>query len=197
MEDELLPIPEHAEDRNLYKLFLAESGPPAFVVRASIVQRSWEDVCRRCEQQRQEWLMMVKVRLGTLHALAGDWSNLCGLLSEEQVRLLQELYNDLNPQLRAPIAPTTSRRALQQAMDKLRASIQRFNTRWQKFLPTVDLSVANEARDKYNRYYVLEKECVVRAPHLARRGFTPLLPLTLVDLERQFPLLPVPAMSDT
>jgi hypothetical protein len=74
-------------------------------------------------------------------------------------------------------------------------SLQRFNRRWQEFLPTVDLTRVNDLRAGYNRYYVLEKECAVRSAALARRGFTPLEPFTTDQLFALMPLLPVPQLG--
>jgi hypothetical protein len=46
--------------------------------------------------------------------------------------------------------------------------------------------------DQYNRYYVLEKECVMGSSRLAARFFTPIPQLTPERLLRDHPLLPVP-----
>ena len=56
-------------------------------------------------------------------------------------------------------------------------------------LLTVDLARVNQLRDGYNRYYVLEKECAVRSPKVARQGFRPLPPLTTADLAAELPPL--------
>jgi hypothetical protein len=54
----------------------------------------------------------------------------------------------------------------------------------------------NEARDGYNRYYVLEKECAIRSALLARRGFCRLEPFTLEQLAALVPELPVPRLAE-
>jgi hypothetical protein len=87
--------------------------------------------------------------------------------------------------------PTNSPRALRRAVVVLQTSIRRFNRRWSAFLAELDLAPLNKQRDDYNRYYVLEKECALRSPRLAREGFRELRPLTLDDLAAQFPPLPV------
>ena len=46
--------------------------------------------------------------------------------------------------------------------------------------------------DHYNRYYVLEKECVMGSGRLAARFFTPIPLLTPAQLLQDHPLLPVP-----
>jgi hypothetical protein len=74
-------------------------------------------------------------------------------------------------------------------------ALERFNRRWEAFLPTVDLTSLNRLREGYNRYYLLEKECAVRSVVVARRGFSPLPPLTQTDLAALLPCLPVPQLS--
>ena len=91
-----------------------------------------------------------------------------------------------------PLTPTSSRRVLRQTLDDLILSMERFNRRWAEYLAGVDLDEINQLRDGYNRFYVLEKECVVRSAHVARQRFLPLPPLTLADLAGLFPPLPVP-----
>jgi hypothetical protein len=119
------------------------------------------------------------------------------LLGAEQVQGLEHLHAELRPQLRLPVAPASSERELRRAVVEFADAATRFNARWARFLPTIDLSTANDLRDKYNRYYLVEKECVVRSPQVARRGFTSLQPLTVDDLYRAFPLLLVPELLPT
>src|SRR5262249_27096320 len=102
----------------------------------------------------------------------------------------------LEPRLRIPVAPTTSVRTLRRALLELIESLQRFNQRWQSYLEEVDCSRVNELREGYNRYYVLEKECVVRSPRLARQGVRPLEPLTPTEVAELVPPLPVPRLKD-
>src|SRR5207237_716642 len=106
---------------------------------------------------------------------------------------LAGLHAELQPRLRLPVEPTTSRWALRRALTELASSMERFNRRWRAYLAKVDLRPVNDLRDGYNRYYVLEKEFALRNGLLARRGFTPLPPLGLEDLERRLPYLPVPS----
>jgi hypothetical protein len=134
---------------------------------------------------------MVRTRLGQLAALSNQWEVLRPTLrGDGELHLLRRLHNDLRPQLRVVPAPTTSPRALRRAAVVLQRSIQRFNQRWTAFLEELDLAPLNKQRDDYNRYYVLEKECALRSPRLAREGFRQLRPLTVEDLIALFPLLP-------
>jgi hypothetical protein len=104
---------------------------------------------------------------------------------------LQDLYSTLDPQLRVTVEPTCSPRVLYRALRELAESAERFNRRWREFLEKMDLSKVNEMREGYNRHYLLEKECALRSPRLARQGFAPLAPATLEELTRSLPSLPV------
>jgi hypothetical protein len=56
----------------------------------------------------------------------------------------------------------------------------------------LDLRSANLLRDRYNQFYVLEKECALGSSRLARQGFQRLNPLGPEDLLKILPLLPMP-----
>lgn len=167
---------------------------PAYVRRARNVHGALEELIARCHRQRDEWLMMVRIRLGTLRALAGDWNELASFVQEGEVAVLEALHVELAPQLRAPVERTSSPRALRSALSELCDSLEHFNRRWQAFLDRQDLTKVNELRADYNRYYVLEKECAVRSPRLARQGFRVLPPLSMGDLAEMLPALPVPVL---
>jgi len=197
MDDEIR-IPGRDDNPELFKQFLVGHGGPAFLRRSSQVRAAYEQLLDRCRQQRNEWLAMVRLRLATLHALAGGWDRLRLLLQEEGlVNALELVHSELNPQLRSEVAPTTSLRSLRRALAALVESIERFNRRWLEYLRSIDLSAVNELRHGYNRYYVLEKECAMRSPRLARQGFHRLEPLTWKDLETLLPPLPVPRAKDS
>ena len=61
-----------------------------------------------------------------------------------------------------------------------------------QFLDRLNLEPANHVIDQYNRYYLLEKECVMGSARLAARLFTPVPKLTREQLVRDHPILPVP-----
>ena len=186
-------IPSRDESRNSFKEFVAIYGAPAYIRRAREVEAAFEQVLHRCRNQREEWLPMVRLRLGTLRALAGEWNALQPLIaSDEDRRGLESLHDELKPTLRIPLQPTTSQRRLRSALGELRESLELFNKRWQAFLLALDLSRVNELRDGYNRFYLLEKECALRSPRLAREGYRRLEPLTVADVLAVFPPLPVP-----
>jgi hypothetical protein len=193
MEEEIVLGRDEASEA--LKRFLSQFDAPAYIRRARGVEMALEHLLDHCRRRRAEWLEMVRLRIGMLHALVGDWDNLRPLLSDgEQVDILRYLLAALASPLRAPVEPTTSARALRRAIQESHESLERFNRRWQEFLESVDLTAINELRQGYNRYYVLEKECAVRSARVARQGFAPLPPLTLNDLASQFPLLPVPSL---
>jgi hypothetical protein len=180
-------------ERDAFKQLLSQYDAPAYVRRARRVQAAFDELLAGCRLQRDEWLQMARLRLGTLRALAGCWDVLRPLLADDgQIQVLRELEAVLNPQLRVPIEPTTSRRALRQALGELRESLERFNRRWAAYLAEVDVTFVNELRDGYNRYYLVEKECVLRNARVARQGYQPLPPLTRRELEGLLPSLPVP-----
>jgi hypothetical protein len=190
MED--VPILGSEDERNFVNRFLSYHGAPAYVRRAREVEEAFRAVVERCRRRREEWLSLVRIRLGTLRALAGDWDWLRPLLDDGQLEVVRKLHAELQPRLRVLVSATTSVRALRRALHELRESLESFNRRWTKFLRELDLGPLNALRDGYNRYYVLEKECAVRSPQLARAGFRPLEPATAADLEALLPPLPVP-----
>jgi hypothetical protein len=190
-----IPILSREDGSHTVKQFMAQYDAPAYVRRGRRVDAEWEFLLARCRRQRDEWLELVRVRLAMLHALAGDWGRLVPLLAEaEHAEALRRLHAELRPELRLPVAATESLRALRRAVAELAESAERFNRRWGEYLATVDLGPVNAARDGYNRWYVLEKECALRSARLARQGFRPLSPLTLEAVVAALPPLPVPQL---
>lgn len=190
MDDVSIPGSEAKEARAV----LGQLGEPAFVRRGRLVQAAFEQVLARCRHQRREWLDMVRLRLGQLRCLAGGWDALGPLLSRDEIAALAALHDELQPVLRLPTEPTTSLRSLRSALAELTESMSRFNRRWEEYLRAVDLRPVNDARADYNRFYVLEKECLVRSHAIARAGFRRLEPLTTPDLFAALPLLSVPCV---
>lgn len=193
MEEEV--ILGRDEDSQVFKQFLSQFDAPAFIRRARAVQGTFDQLLDHCRRQRAEWLKITRLRIGMLHALAGEWDNLRRFLADEdQLDSLRYHLAALASPLRSPVEPTTSARVLHRALRELHESLEHFNQHWRAFLTSVDLSAVNELRDGYNRYYVLEKECAVRSARVARQGFVRMEPLTIEDLTAQLPLLPVPQL---
>jgi hypothetical protein len=182
------------EGRREFLQVLGQFDAPAFVRRARAVQAALDGLAAKCRRQRDEWLGMPRLRVGLLHALAGDWAVLRPFLAEGAEAVLEQLLLELNPKLRSIVTATTSARALRRALRELIASLERFNRRWTEYLARQDFRAIDEARDGYNKYYVLEKECALRSPVLARRGYQPLAPMSVAELEALLPLLPVPRL---
>jgi hypothetical protein len=193
LDDLLLVGPLH--ERQVMQL-IASYGGPAFVRRARRVQDAFDVLVAHCQRQRDKWLTMVCIRLALLHALAGDWARLSPWLTgDAQLAILRGLHAELSPMLRAESRATASQRKLSQALREFVESVQCFNSRWRPFLEGVDLTGINQLREGYNRFYLLEKECVVRSPRLARQGYRPLPAVTVDELTALFPLLPVPRLK--
>jgi hypothetical protein len=192
-----IPILGRNDASHLVKQCLAHYDAPAFIRRARRVQETFDHLLRRCRQQRDEWLQPVVLWLRTLGALLSDWDALGPLLkSEDQVHAFAELQATLGLTLRPRSESAVSLRTLRSALRSLHEGIERFNRRWQEYLHTVNLNEVNALRDGYNRYYLLEKECALRSARIARRGFRRLEPLTVEELARLLPLLPVPQVRD-
>jgi hypothetical protein len=189
------PILGRGEEDQIFNRVLGHYDAPAYIRRARAVQDGLDQLLTHCRQRREDWLPMVRMRLGILAALAGQWRELETYLADKkQVEVLQNLALLLTPKLRIAISVTHSPRRLEEALRALANSIERFNARWMTYLSGLDLGPINELRQAYNRYYLLEKECAVRSVRLARQGFQRLDPLTTEDLFRLLPPLPVPRL---
>jgi hypothetical protein len=181
------------DERHPIQRFLAHYDVPAYVRRARQVEEAFERLLSQCRQRREELLGMVRMQIGQLFALAGDWDALRPWLKDDdQISILQDLHTALQPRASFLPAHSSSARALPRALRELCSSMEQFNRRWQAFLQAVNRSEVNALREAYNRYYLLEKECALRSARLARQGFHRLEPLTVDDLARLLPLLSVP-----
>src|SRR4051794_4438413 len=156
-------------DQRAFWQVLAQFDGPAFLRRARIVEEAWQMVLRQCLEKRTLWLEFPRLRLATLVSLAGDRASLAQIVGgyRDADRLL-ELIGEWAPRLRCPVAPTRSPRRLRRAFIELVDSFQRFNERWGHFLEKLELTGVNRLREGYNRHYVVEKECVVGSPVIAR-----------------------------
>lgn len=185
----------HSNDERIIQRVLGNYDAPAFVRRARRVREAYDHLLAHCRRQREQWFPILRLRLGRLRALAGDWTRLRPILSNDhQVEVLRDLERELNPHLRVSINPTASVRKLRCELKELLDSLEKFNRRWLNFLATLNLDPVNEAREGYNRYYLLEKECAMRSPRLARQGFQKLARLTLDELTTLFPVLGIPEL---
>jgi hypothetical protein len=192
MDDITIPDRESAEFQQL----IAANDGPAYVRRARRVHDAFEQLVHQGRKQRDEWLRMVRLSLGMLHALAGSWDAVRPCVHDDDaLDLLRRLHDDLQPRLRVAVVPTKSRRRLRTTLAELVDGLERFNRRWQEYVHKLDLRPVNELRDGYNRWYVLEKECALRNAAAARAGFQRLPPLTVEDVLTRLPLLGVPWLA--
>ena len=184
--------PDSRQLNELASLFDA----PAYIRRSRGVHEALQRLLDRCRARREEWLLMPRIRLGTLHAFVGSFDVLTSWLAGSgEVAVLDALEAEVTPRLRVVPDRTTSGRVLRRALGQLVASLTRFNTRWEAHLGRLDLEAVNELREKYNRYYVIEKACSIRSDLLARQGFVPMVPLTIEEISGHLPTLLVPRLA--
>ena len=179
--------PRDAEGRELLGLFDA----PAFARRGHDLEHALDRLHARCRRERDALLEMVRLRLRQwAAAVAGPDDG-----RDTFAAPIADLWTgaSLHPDgWAARVQPPRRRRTI--ARDLI-ASVARFNRRWDAFLAALDLAPINRLIDNYNRYYVFEKECMVRSAHLAARHFEPRPHVTLESLRAAYALLPVPVLK--
>jgi hypothetical protein len=177
-----------AEIKEMMGLFDA----PAFARRGQELEDTLRRLDNRCRLARIERLDMVHLRLRQwARAVTGPeaWT----AVFSASIELLWTLSEAEPPEWAREAAPL--RRQLESARDLI-AAVLRFNHRWLQFLGSLRLEAANSVIDDYNRYYLLEKECVMGSARLAARFFTPVPRLGREPLLHDHPLLPVPRLLD-
>ncbi len=173
------------------KLLLGQFDAPAYIRRARNVESDFDDLIMRCQRLKREWLNQAERLYEELRCKAGDWQRLERWVSQpEQLAYLRALDGWLFPVLRYPPRRSSWFWGLSRSIETLRGLIRQFNRAWDSHLRQIDLGPINRARDGYNRWYLLEKECSMGSSYLAARGFTPLTLITMDDLLEQFPPLP-------
>jgi hypothetical protein len=163
---------------------------PAFARRGQEVEYSQQRLHDRCRAQRGDLLDMVRMRLRQWASSVtgpGDWRSIFA----SSIEPLWSLSDAEEPRWSRSAAP--GRRRLAVARDLI-AAVLRFNTRWARHLDRVDLAPVNHAIERYNRYYVIEKECVVGSARIAARHFVPLTRIDKEILLQSHPTLPVPEL---
>jgi hypothetical protein len=165
---------------------------PAFARRGQELEYTLTRMHDHCRQRREELLEMVHLRLRQWSKAAtgpDDWAP----EFTAPIGFLWAQSGAVEPAWAAHPAPPRQRRAV--ARD-LKGSIERFNERWGQFLGTLNLDPANKVIDQYNRYYVLEKECVMGSARLAARYFASIPRLSPGGLQQDHSLLPVPELNE-
>ena len=185
--DDLNPLGGvEAEIKELLGLF----DVPAFARRGQDVEHARFRLGHRAEAVRRGMLDMLHLRLRQW-AAAATGPVTAGAIFVEPIDPLWPLSRAPAPKWAA--YPESPRRLRAIGRDLIR-SVERFNRRWAAHLDGLDLGPINDQIDRYNRYYVLEKECVVGSSRLASRHFVPRAFLTHDDLRAEHPLLPVPRL---
>jgi hypothetical protein len=163
---------------------------PAFVRRGSDLEYALKSLHLRLGRERGARLDMVRVRLRQWASVAtgpDDWRDvLTGPVAP--------LWDLAGAEPAAWTGQPANARRRRAAASDLVASVARFNRRWSEFLDGLTLDKVNQKIDHYNRYYVLEKECVVGSARLAARNFVPKPRLTAESLRSEYPLLPEPGL---
>ncbi len=173
------------ELRDLLGMFDA----PAFARRGMDLEFTLERLHARLRRERERMLEMVRLRLRQW-AAAADGSDGWRSYFDRPIDDLWPLAGVPEPpSWSMSAAPPRRRRAV--ARD-LVASIERFNRRWEKLLDALNLEPINTMIEHYNRYYVLEKECVLQSSRLAALHFTPYAPLCISELRAEYSVIPVP-----
>jgi hypothetical protein len=173
-------IANNTDESSFFKYVLARFDGPAYIRRGRRTEESLGSLLDHCRFEYDKGLAAVRKKA----------VRLLPLIDKVAAEALRELFLLLGIALDAQAMHPTSEKSLRRALSEFRESVDRFNSRWKKFLERVDLTAVNEARAGYNRYYLLEKECAVGSLQIAKQGFTPLQPLTIDDLLPSFPFLP-------
>jgi hypothetical protein len=163
---------------------------PAFARRGHDLELTLRRFHDRCRKARSGLLDMVQVRLRQWsRAVTGPdaWSS----VFTAPIEPLWTLAEAEPPQWTDTPAPM---RRLRIIAGDLVSAVARFNRRWQRFLDGLNLEPVNSIIEDYNRYYLLEKECVLGSARLAARHFEPVPSLSTTSLLHDHPPLPVPEL---
>jgi hypothetical protein len=189
MDDDAAPMEViDPEMRELLGMF----DVPAFARRGHELEHALGRLVLLLRRQRLGMLDMVRLRLKQW-AGAADGPESEVTVFVESIQPLWPLTGAEPPRWASRNATDRKRKSI--ARD-LRAGVERFNRRWSSRIEDLNLDGINQQIDRYNRYYVLEKECVLGSARLAARHFVPRPPLETADLFVDHPLLPVPLPRD-
>jgi hypothetical protein len=163
---------------------------PAFARRGQDLEIVIRRLHERCRRTRRDMLDMVHLRLRQWSRAVTGPAAWTGVFAHT-IEPLWPLSEAEEPVWSDTLAPIRRRRLI--ASD-LSSAVLRFNRRWTEFLERYNVEPANAVINQYNRYYVLEKECVMGSPRLAARHFAPVPQLTTTTLANDHPTLPVPEL---
>jgi hypothetical protein len=163
---------------------------PAFARRGHDLEITLRRLHERCQKARFQLLDMVHLRLRQWsRAVTGPsaWT----AVFTGSIEPLWPLATAEPPIWGEIAAPLRRQRII---AGDLIAAVLRFNRRWEQFVTQLNLEPVNTVIDRYNRYYVLEKECVLGSARLAARHFQAVPLLTTATLLDKHPPLPVPEL---
>jgi hypothetical protein len=189
-ENDASPPTMSADIETEVKEMMGLFDTPAFARRGHDLEITLRRLHDRCRKTRIELLDMVQLRLRQWSRVVTGldaWSNVFTVSIEP----LWPLAEAEPPRWADSPLPIRRQRII--ASDLI-AAVIRFNRRWPRFLDQLNLEPANTVIDHYNRYYVLEKECVMGSARLAARHFQPVPLLSTSSLLHDHPPLPVPEL---
>ena len=166
---------------------------PAFARRGRDVEWAFNKPLHLCRNKRLELLEMVHCRLRMWTAATNgpdDWQ----LAFQEPIDCIWLIAEAPAPHWKGG-GRVPSRKQLTQLSSGLVQSVERFNARWLQWISQLQVDSINRQIDHYNKYYILEKECIVGSARLAARLFQPQPRIEPEWLLGQFPLLPVPKLK--
>lgn len=185
------------DETQLFKKITSAFDTPAYMRRARQVEDDWSQLLVGCRRERMRLLEMPRLRLARFMALSRPWAqNPAAICALAEFLYLSELDRDWQTKLRTVVQPARSESQARKGLQLTADSFANFNRRWSEFVSGLDLSTANRARELYNQYYLIEKECALRSYRTAQQGFVPLKPIGASDLLQEFPLLRIPAAND-
>ena len=164
---------------------------PAFARRGQDVEAAVRRLHDRCERVRSEMLEMVRLRLRQWCGAATGPESWSGVFAST-IEPMWPLAGAAPPRWAGLDAPIKCR---QNIASDLIAAVERFNRRWLDAIGRFNLEPTNFVIEQYNRYYLLEKECVMGSARLAARHFIPILALTSSAILEDHPILPVPILA--
>lgn len=165
---------------------------PAFARRGQDLEYTLKRLHDRCAAARGEMLEMVRMRLRQWSRAVTGSNSWVGVFAAS-IEPLWVVSTALPPQWAPAAAGSRVQRAI--ARDLI-AAVVRFNRRWLNFVARMNLEPANQVIEQYNKYYVIEKECVMGSARLAARHFTPVPRLTTESILAAHRALPVPELED-
>src|SRR5438270_9104482 len=105
------PASRASEDRRLFQQLLGMYDAPAFVRRVKRIEDADRLLAEHLTRKRTENLAMVRLRIGQLKQLAGEWDALRSFVqSDGSLEALRALHDELEPELRLPLQRTPSAR---------------------------------------------------------------------------------------